>query len=87
MNMFNVCIVQTGEEICVAARTWDHAAEVFITFWITRTGSAPGEFHIGTGAPERDMGDLVVQDVAAGHVAGVMVRQPDGSMLFEPAIA
>lgn len=86
MKMFNVYIVETGEELCVAARTTDHAAEVLVTFWCARCGHAPGEFHIGRGAPSAYQNDFIVQNVAAGNVAGVFVRQPDNSLLFEPAI-
>lgn len=86
MNLFNAHIVQTGEELCIAAGTTDHAAEVFVCFWAARTGGAPGEFAIGRGAPPEFLGDSIVEAVAGGDVAGVVVRQPDESMLFEPAI-
>ena len=86
MRLHNVYIVQTGEELCVAARTTDHAAQVFITFWIARTGDAPGEFHVGVDDPEYYENDPIVQNVAKGDIAGVLVRQPDGSTLFDPAI-
>ncbi len=86
MKMFNVYIVETGEELCVAARSTDHCAEVFVTFWISRSGQAPGEFHVGTDAPDSYQGHPTVQIVAEGDVAGVIVRQQDGSMLFEAAI-
>lgn len=86
MNLFTVQIAGTGEELCVAARTTDHAAEVLVTFWCARCGHAPGEFHIGPGAPSAYQNDFTVQNVAAGHVVGVIVRQPDGSMLFDPAV-
>jgi hypothetical protein len=86
MHLFNVTVAETSEELCVAARTTDHAAEVFVTFWIARTGSAPGEFSLGRGAPNGYRSHHVAEDVAAGEIAGIVVRQPDGSMLFEPAI-
>jgi hypothetical protein len=86
MKLFNVTINDTGEELCVAARTMDHAAEVLITFWLARTGNAPGQFSVGRGALSAYGDDYIVQNVAAGDVAGVLVRQTDGSTLFEPAI-
>lgn len=86
MNFFTVNIVQTGEELCVAARTSDHAAEVFLTFWCARTGQAPGEFHVRTEPAKAYENNPVVENIAAGEMAGVLVHQSDGSMLFEPAI-
>lgn len=86
MNLYHATITDTGEELCVTARTTDHAAEVFVTFWIARTGSAPGEFSVGRGAPIGYHGHPVVQNLATGDAAGVLVRQPDGAVLFEPAL-
>lgn len=86
MKVFNAYVVQTGEEVCVIARSADHAAEVFVTFWIARTGDAPGEFHVEQGAPGALKDDIYVQTIAEGDAAGVIVRHPDGSTLFDPAI-
>ena len=86
MKLFNVHIVESGEELGVVARTTDHAAEVFVTFRLARTGSAPGEFSIGRGAPVSYQDDIMVRHVAGGDVAGVLIRQPDGSLLFDAAI-
>ena len=86
MKLFNIFVVQSGEELCVAARTSDHAAEVFVTFWLSRTAEAPGEFHVGRGAPEAFKDDVAAQLAARGNVSGVLVRQADGSTLFEQAI-
>jgi hypothetical protein len=87
MNLFEVTVAETGEDLCVAARTMDHAAETFVTFWVARTGSAPGEFHIGRGAPLVYAGHPTVEIAASGDVAGVVVLQQDGFMLFEAAIS
>lgn len=86
MKLFNVFITDTGEELCIAARNKDHAAEVFVTFWFARTGEAPGEFHLGAGAPETYAIDKTIDDVARATLAGVIVRETDGSTRFEPAI-
>lgn len=87
MNLFYAYIVHTGEELCIAARTANHAVEVLMTFWVARTGSAPGEFNIGHGASGPYEDNEVVHNVALGDTAGVIVRQEDGSMIFEPAIS
>jgi hypothetical protein len=84
VKLFNVHVAGTGEVLCVAARTSHHAAEVFVTFWLARTGDAPGEFSIGRGAPSEYQGDFTVENLRRGDVAGVVVRQANGLMLFEP---
>ncbi|HTG37404.1 hypothetical protein [Sphingomonas sp.] len=86
MNLFNALIVQTGEELCVAARDVDHAAEVFVCFWAARTGGAPGDFAIGRGAPPAYRGHVTVDAVERGDVAGVLVLQIDEMVAFEPAV-
>lgn len=86
MKLFNIYVVQSGEELCVAARSSDHAAEVFVTFWLSRTSDAPGEFHVGRGAPEAFKDDVAAQLAAQGDVSGVLIRQADGTTLFERAI-
>lgn len=86
MKLFNVNVTDTDEEFCVAARGFDHAAEVFITFWAARTGDAPGEFSIDRGAPSSCAGHPTVHAVAHGNVAGVFVRQTDATLVFESAI-
>jgi hypothetical protein len=86
MRLYGAYVVQTGDELCVAARTADHAAEIFVTFHIARTGAVPGEFQIGSRAPAAYEGHPVTDAVAQGDVAGVIVRQTDGSMSFDPAI-
>lgn len=87
MNAYKVKIQNTGEEVCVVARSMPHASDVLVSFWFFRCGKAPGEFQIETGAPTEYRGHPTVRHAAAGKVAGVIVRQMDGSMLFEPAIA
>ena len=86
MKLYNVCIRETEEELCVAARYADHAAEVIVTFWFARTGCAPGRFDVQAGAPAAYRDSPFVRMVAAGELAGVVIRQLDGTMLFEPAI-
>ena len=85
MKLYSIPIHETGEELCIAARTSDHAAEVLVTFWFARTGSAPGRFNVQAGAPLAYKNNPFVRLVAAGELAGVIVRQLDGSMLFEAA--
>ena len=84
VNLYNVYIVETAEELCAAARTFDHAAEVFVTFWIGRTGGAPGEFHVGRGAPAEYAKEPIVRSVTERGLAGIIWRREDGSMRFEP---
>ena len=86
MKLYTVNILDTGEELCVAARSTDQCAEVVVTFWIARSGGAPGEFSVERGAPADYRNDTLVLNVAQGNVAGVVVRQQDGSLLFEAAI-
>lgn len=85
MKLYTVKIVETGEELCVGARTADHAAEVLVTFWAARSGTMPGTFEVEPGAPVTFRDNSFVRLVAAGELAGVIVRQMDGSMLFEAA--
>jgi hypothetical protein len=85
MKLYNVHILETGEELCVAARSADHAAEVIVTFWFARTGSAPGRFDVQAGAPPAYSENSFVRLVADGELAGVIIRQLDGSMIFEAA--
>ncbi len=87
MKLFNARIAQTDEELCIAALSADHASEVFVCFWVSRTGGLPGDFMIGRGAPLDYLGHDAVGTIEAGNVAGVVVRQTDGTMLFEPEIA
>lgn len=84
MKLFNARIDATGEELCVVARTMNHAADVVVTFWVARTMEAPGAFSIGRGAPAEYRDDISVKITKAGNVSGVIVRQENGSMLFEP---
>lgn len=85
MKLYSVRICETGEELCIAARTADHAAEVLTTFWCARTGMVPGRFEIEPGPPTAYRNDPFVCFVAAGELAGVVIRQLDGSMVFEAA--
>lgn len=85
MKLYNVCIRETEEELCVAARSADHAAEIIVTFWFARTGCAPGLFDVQAGIPDAYRDNSFVRLVAAGELAGVIVRQMDGSMIFEAA--
>ena len=87
MRLFNVKNENTGEEMCVAARDMDHASAVYVTFFISRSGEAPGRFSIGRGAPAEFKDYFTVKTVERGDVVGVIVQQWDGSMLFEPALA
>lgn len=87
MKLFNVRNDTTREELCVAATDMDHASAVYVTFWISRSGDAPGRFSIGRGAPAEIKDNFTVKTVERGDVAGVIVQQLDGSMLFEPASA
>lgn len=85
MKLYTVTIVETEEQLCVAARSADHAAEVLVTFWCARSGTMPGRFDMQAGAPAVHRDNSFVRLVAAGELAGVIVRQLDGSMLFEAA--
>lgn len=85
MKIYTAQIIETSEEVCVVARTIDHASEVLVTFWFARTGSAPGRYDVEAGAPTAYQNDLFVRFVADGELAGVVIRQLDGSMVFEPA--
>lgn len=85
MKLYTATVVETGEQLCIAARTSDHAAEVLVTFWCARSGRMPGTFEIERGAPAVYRDNSFVRLVAAGELAGVIVRQMDGSMLFEAA--
>ena len=87
MKLFNVRNDNTGEEMCIAATDMDHASAVYVTFWIARSGDAPGRFSICRGAPADFKDNFTVKTVERGDVAGVIVQQLDGSMLFEPATA
>ena len=85
MKIFTIRHTKTDEIICIAARTTNHAAQVFVSFLLARTGSAPGEFHVERGAPPGYVDNFFVRNIAKGDNAGVIVRQTDGSMLFDPA--
>lgn len=85
MNIYNARIDRTGEELGIVARTMDHAAEVFVCFWIARTGSPPGKFDIGSGPPSPLIDNVVIPIIEAGDVAGVVVVLDDGSTTFDPA--
>jgi hypothetical protein len=85
MQLFNVKNDRTSEVMCVAARDMDHASAVYVTFWIARSGGAPGRFSIGRGAPAEIKDNFTVKTVERGEIAGVIVHQMDGSVLFEPA--
>lgn len=87
MRLFNIKNESTGEELCVAATDMDHASAVYVIFWISRSGGAPGRFSIGRGAPAEFKDNFTVKTVERGEIAGVVVQQLDGSMLFEPATA
>lgn len=86
MKLYTAHITATGEELCIAARTFNHAADVFVTFWIARTGDAPGQFYISDELASEYENSVVVEAVALGEAAGVIVRQSDGSMFFDPAM-
>jgi hypothetical protein len=86
MNLYSIHIRETGEKLCVAARTSDHAAEVLVTFWCARSGTSPGTFEVEPGAPASYKNDKLVRLVSQGELAGVIIRQLDGAMNFEPAI-
>lgn len=86
MKLYGIAISLTGEELCVAASSVDHAAEIFVTFWIASSGSAPGKFAITGGVPAAYQDNVTVNLIGQGDVAGVIVRQTDGSMLFEPTM-
>jgi hypothetical protein len=85
MKLFNITIGETGEELCVAARTMDHAAEVFTCFWVARCGSAPSQFSVGKGPPAAFKDEFVIQHAGLGEIAGVLVRHADGSIHFDAA--
>lgn len=85
MRLFNVENDNTGEVLCVAARDMDHASAVYVTFFISRSGDAPGRFSIGRGAPAEIKDNFTVKTVERGEIAGVIVHLMDGSVLFEPA--
>lgn len=85
MKLFNVRNDCTGEILCVAARDMDHASAVYVTFWIARSGDAPGRFSIGRGAPAEIKDNFTVKTIERGEIAGVIVHQLDGSVLFEAA--
>jgi hypothetical protein len=87
MKLFNAKNDNTGEVLCIAARDMDHASAVYVTFWIARSGNAPGAFSIGRGAPAEFQDSFTAKTVERGDVAGVIVQQLDGSMLFEAASA
>jgi len=87
MRLFNIKNDSTGEVLCVAAKDMDHASAVYVTFWIARSGDAPGRFNIGRGAPAEIKDNFTVKTVERGEIAGVIVHQMDGSVLFEPASA
>lgn len=86
MNLYTTHIRETGEELCVAARSADHAAAVLVTFWCARSGTMPGRFEVEAGAPPIYKNDKFVRLVSQGELAGVIIRQLDGTMIFEPAI-
>ncbi len=86
MKLYTAHVMETGEELCVAARNSDQCADVFVTFWIARSGRAPNEFYTERGVPAGYRDHTLVLNVAQGDVPGVVVRQRDGSMLFEPVI-
>lgn len=85
MKLYTVTIVETGEQLCIAARTSDHAAEVLVTFWAARSGTMPGRFNVQPGIPAAYRDNSFVRLVGAGELAGVIIRQRDDTMLFEPA--
>ncbi len=87
MRLFNIKNDSTNEVLCVAATDMDHASAVYVTFWIARSGDAPGRFSIGRGAPSDFKDNFTVKTIERGDVAGVIAQQLDGSMLFEPASA
>lgn len=84
MKLFNARIDDTGEEFCLVARTMNHAADVFVTYWVAHNLEAPGAFSIGRGAPAEYRDDISVKITKAGNMSGVIVQQENGSMLFEP---
>jgi len=86
VKLYTVHILDTDEELGVAALSTDQCADVFVTFWVSRTGSAPGEFYIEDEMPVSYPDDAIIENVEKGEVAGVLVLQSDGSLLFEPAI-
>lgn len=85
MKLYSIRIRETGEVLCVAARTCDHAAEVLATFWFARSGTMPGRFEVRPGAPGTYRNSPFVGVVGDGELAGVIIRQLDGSMIFEAA--
>lgn len=86
MKLYNIAIEETGEELCVAARSVEHAAEVIVTFWCARSGTMPGRFDLKSGALPAYKNENFVRLVAQGELAGVIIRQLDGTMIFEPAL-
>lgn len=84
MNLYTV-ITDTGEMVCIAARTIDHAAVAFISVWMGRTGAHPGAFSITMGAPKAYEDDETTETIRLGDVTGMLVRQVDGVMHFESA--
>lgn len=86
MKLFTVHHVETEESLCIAARNTDHAAQVFVTFILAHTGTAPGEFYVERGVPPEYRNNVVVESVTQRKLAGVIVLQPNGLMLFDPVI-
>ena len=86
MHLYTAHITNTGEELCVAARTPHHGAEVLATFWIARTGAHPGRFFIKDGPPSTYEDAFTLEIIAEGDASGVIVRQTDGSLHFDVAM-
>lgn len=86
MQLYTIQHIETDEVLCIAARGINHAAQVFVTFLMARTGSAPGRFDVERVPPSDYAGDFFVENVAADDAAGVIIRQANGSMLFDPVI-
>lgn len=86
MKIYTVHILDTDEELGVAALNTDDCVDVFATFWVSRTGCEPGMFYVEDKVPVSFPEDMIIQHIEEGDLAGVIVLQCDGTLLFEPAI-
>lgn len=85
MKIYNAHMAETGEELGVVARTMNNAAEALVCFWVSRTGSPPGAFVIGSGPPPFLQSNPANSALLSVDIAGVIALTEDGSIIFEPA--
>ena len=72
------------QDIIVFARTYDHAAEIFVTHYMAVRDSAPGKFGISRWVPPSEEERRLIDELLRLRVAGVGRCNEDGAWTIVP---